>query len=190
MSKKKAKQFPLLVYGAVGKRWRWPAFLLIPAGFVLWWVIQWNEGAVTLRAWSALVISAVGLLIFLYTLLANAACIRCHARYFTLRTPLYPVVFSYRRVKSVRPVDYAKLRPPQEEKSARWRLYRHLWGRTAVVIDLRSYPLPEWWLRLWVNEYLFHPTATGLVVLTEDWLGLIRQIETHRTALRQKRRDV
>ena len=189
MARKKTEQFPLLIYKTIARRWRGPAFLLIPAGFVLWWAIQRSgESDLGARAWWAFLISGVGVLLFLYTLLAGRACIRCYEDHFTLRTPLYPVVFSYRRVKSVRPIEFAKLRPPQDERGARRRLYHRLWGRTAVVIDLRGYPLPAWWLRLWFNAYLFHPKTTGLVVLTEDWMGLIRQIETHRTQLKRGRR--
>jgi hypothetical protein len=189
VARKKTERFPLLMYKAIAKRWRWPAFLLIPAGLVLWWAIQRSsEGDLGARAWLAFLISGVGVLLFLYTLLANRACIRCQEDHFTVRTPLYPVVFSYRRVQSVRPVEFAKLRPPQKEKEARRRLYHRLWGKTSVVIDLQGYPLPEWWLRLWFNAYLFHPKTTGLVVLTEDWMGLIRQIEMRRTQLKRDRR--
>ena len=189
MAQKRAKRFPLLVYKVVVRRWRWPAFLLIPAGIALWWILGRNKSVLDAWAWLPLVISAVGLLVFLYTLLADGACIRCRERYFTLQTPLYPIVFSYRRVQAVRPVDFAKIRPPEEEKPARWRLYRHLWGQTAVAIDLRGYPLSKRWLRIWCHEYLFQPTSTGLLVLTDDWMGLIRQIEIHRTQLKQRRRQ-
>jgi hypothetical protein len=188
MTKKRAKRFPLLIYQAVAKRWRGLAFWLIPAGIVLWWGLQRNHAAPSARPWLALVISGVGALIFLYTILAHRAHIRCYEDHFTLQGPLYPVVFSYHRVKSLRPTEFAKIHPPDEEKAARWRLYRDLWGKTVVVIDLNGYPLPKGWLRLWFNDYLFHPKTVGLVVLTEDWMALIRQIETHRTRLKRNRR--
>ncbi|MGC9399574.1 MAG: hypothetical protein ACP5HM_10620 [Anaerolineae bacterium] len=187
MTKKKQRpdRFPLLVYPTMVKSWRGPAFWLIPAGVALWWAARHSE---MLRyAWLGFVLSGVGALIFLYTLLAGRAAVRCHTRHFTVVTPLYPVVFSYWRVEAVRPVEFATLYPPQKEKAARQRLYRQLWGKTAVVLDLKGYPLPKGWLRLWLHPYLFHPKHTGLVLLTEDWMALIRQIETRRTELKSRR---
>jgi hypothetical protein len=188
MKRKKTERFPLLIYQAIAKRWRGPAFLLIPAGIVLWWGVRRPNALNTSRAWLGLLLSIVGALIFLYTFRANHAGIHCHTDHFTIMTPLYPVVFSYRRIKAVRPMEFATIFSPQEEKPARQRIYQKLWGKTAVIIDLKGYPIPERWLHLWFHNYLLHPKLTSLVVLTDDWMALTRQLEMRRTEMRQVRR--
>jgi hypothetical protein len=178
MAAKKRKCFPLLIYKPLAQHWRTPAFLLIPAGIVLWWAAGINPHLNTRYRWAALGVSVIGLVIFIYTGLARRASICCTPDHFTLRGPIYPVVFSYRRIKDIRPVDFATIYPPTEEKRARWRLYRDLWGKTAVVVDLKGYPLPQKWLKLWFSSYLFHPKETALVLLVDEWMSLVRQIET------------
>jgi hypothetical protein len=169
-----------LIYRSLARHWRTPALWLIPAGLALWWAAGANEQLATRSRWIALSISVIGLLILIYTGLAQRASICCASNHFTLRGPIYPAVFSYRRIKDIRPVDFATIFPPQKEKRARWRLYREIWGKTAVVIDLKGYPLPRWWLNLWFSSYLFHPQETALVLPVDEWMGLVRILEKQR----------
>lgn len=184
---KTRNQFPLLLYRFIAKRWRTPALLIIPLGLVWWWLE--SRGETSLIPHLVLIIPASGILLVFYTMLARRAAVICHPDHFTLRGPLYPVAFSYRRVEGIRPVEFNSVFPPQEEKGMRLRLYKGLWGRTAIIVDLKSYPLPLWWLRLWLSDYLFHPKERALVLVVEDWMALTRKMETHRNALIEKRRS-
>ncbi len=180
-------RFDLLPYRALAKRWRWPAFLLIPAGVGLYWILPHVAEASSDYRPLGFVISVVGAVIFAYTLLAARARITCHGNRFVVHTPLYPVAFSYQRVELVRPVQFSQLYSPTEVPAAKWRLYRDLWGRTVPTITLKGLPLPEWWLRLWFHPYLFHPKERGLVIPVKDWMGFIRQLESRRTEWRHAR---
>ncbi len=189
MAPKRTRRFPLLPYRILARRWAGPAFWLIPAGVGLWWIATHTSDRLDSRyAPVALLISVAGLLIFAYTRLTRGAHVRCLKAHFTLRTPFYPIAFAYRRVTMVRPVAFGDIFPWAQEKPARRNLYRPLWGKTAVVVDLRGLPLPRWWMRLWVHPYLLHPHETSLVLVVEDWMGLSRALETHRTAWRERRR--
>jgi hypothetical protein len=161
--------------------------LVIPLGLVWWWLE--SRGSSSLTTHLILIIPASGVLLALYTVLARAAAVVCRPNHFTLRSPVYPVAFSYRRVEGIRPVEFNSVFPPQEEKGVRLRLYEGLWGHTAVIVDLKSYPLPLWWLRLWFSEYLFHPKERALVLVVEDWMALVRQMEMHRNALIEEQRS-
>ncbi|NBD35004.1 MAG: hypothetical protein GVY30_03270 [Chloroflexi bacterium] len=188
MARKTRRRFPLLPYHALSRRWLWPALLMIPAGVALWWVIPSNPSLNVQYAPLAFLISIVGALIAIYTLLTRQAHVRVGKGYFTVRTPLYPVVFSFARVTLYNPSQFNEIHPPMEEKPARRRLYRKLWGKTVIVVDLKSYPLPKWWLKLWFHPYLFHPRKQALVLPVDDWMALSRSLQTHITAWRQRRR--
>lgn len=187
MANARKASFDLIPYRALARRWRWPAFLLIPAGIGFYWIVPYATGVNVGYRPLTLVISIAGLAIFAYTLLARRARITCHSNRFVVHTPLYPVAFSYQRVDLIRPAQFSQLYSPTEVPAAKWRLYHDLWGRTVPTITLKGLPLPEWWLRLWLHPYLFHPNETGLVVPVEDWMGFIRQLESRRTEWRLAR---
>ncbi len=183
MKRPTKRKFPLLIYQTLSKRWLISSLLLIPLGLLLWWT-QRQSGP---YAFATLFIPLAGSFLTIYALLARGAAVVCSQKHFAVRTPLMPVVFSYRRVENVRPLEFAVAFPPLEEKSARRRLYQKLWAKTAVVVDLKGLPVPRWWLKLWFSPYLLHPTEKALVLLVDEWMALVRQIETHRTALQERR---
>lgn len=185
---KQTERFPLLYYQHLARRWRLPAFWLIPAGLILWGGLIQTPQFSPHIAWLTLLIPIAGALIFVYTLLAKRACVHTRAGAFVLHTPLYPLAISYRRITNIRPVEFVRLFPPEEEKAARRKLLQPLWGKTAVVVDLKTYPVPLWWLKLWLSPCLLLPHNTGLVFVVEDWMGLIRALEMARSQLHQRSR--
>ncbi len=60
-------------------------------------------------------------------------------------------------------------------------------GQTAVMVDLKSYPLGERWLRLWLGWFMFSPDAVGLQFVTPDWLVFSRDLDERRTAWKLRR---
>lgn len=192
MKSAKTPRFDLLPYQAVAKRWFGPAFWLIPCGILLWWTVPQAPQLEQRYPFLGFVISGIGVLIIIYTLLARHAHISCHKNNFVIHTPFYPIAFSYQRVEMVRPMEFKSIFPPENEKNARWRLYKNIWGKTVVVVNVKGYPLPRWWLRLWLLPYLMHPREIALVLPVEDWMGLSRNLESLRTdwleGQRQRRR--
>ena len=187
MAHKTPERFPLLIYQTLAHHWQALAFWLIPGGVALWWSYGQNESPGMSGSWVPLIISLVGLLLFLYCLLARHAAVRLHDSHFTVQTPFYPVTFSYRRIESIRSVVFSKIFPPEQEKGARVRFYQSLWGKTAVVVTLKKYPLPLWWLQLWASSYLLAPQGAGLILLVDEWMALTRQLDLGRERLRESR---
>jgi hypothetical protein len=179
--------FYLLPYRSLARRWRTPAFLLMPAGAGLYWAAPHLLPDDAPLAFLALGVSVVGLLLFVYTLLAMQARVTCEQTHLTIRTPLYPVAFSYRRIDLIRPIEFSALFPPTKAKAAHRRIYHELWGKTVPTLTLKGYPLPHWWLRLWFHPYLFHPQEVGLVLPIDDWMTFTRRLDAHRVVQRQSR---
>jgi hypothetical protein len=94
---------------------------------------------------------------------------------------LYPVAFSYQRIEMIRPVEFRSIFPPENEKNARRRLYKDMWGKTVVVITVKGYPIPLWWMQLWFHPYLLHPKESAIVLPVDDWMSLSRRLDTLRT---------
>ncbi len=185
--KKSQSTFRLLPYQILAKRWLGPAFWLIPIGAFLWWG-TYNLPDVEHRYASAgLMIAGVGALIVIYTLLARRAHVTFHKNSFVIHTPFYPIAFSYRRIEMVRLTEFKNVFSPEKEKNIRRRLYQDLWGKTVNVVNVKDYPLPLWWMRLWLHPYLIHPQEKALVLVVEDWMGLSRKLEALRQAWQDAR---
>ena len=190
MKRRKAriKRFPLLLYRAVERRWRGAAFWLMPAGAAFWYALRYGDPPMPDLSWCGAVIGGIGALLWLYTRLLRRAAVLCTPKGLLIRTPFYTLGLSYRRVEAARPVTFATLYSPQAEKGARRRLYDGVWGKTAIVVDLKSYPLSPRLMRLWLPRYLFLPDGRGFVFVVEDWMGLSRCIDTYRNVVRLRRR--
>jgi hypothetical protein len=187
MKKSKTPRFQLLIYRAFAKHWRTPALLVFLAGIAFWWLASRSGEAIQDKAWAGLVIAVVGVLIVFYTVLTTRAHVSCHRSNFVVHTPLYPVAFSYRRTDVIRSTEIRTIFPPEQEKEARRRFYHDIWGKTAIVVTVKSYPMPLWWLRLWFHPYMFHPEESALVFIVDDWMALSRSLETFRTSWREAR---
>jgi hypothetical protein len=124
----------------------------------------------------------VALYILIYSYLANRmAWVQCREGHLRIQTPVLPLAISYARIKTVRPSRMAQVFDPAKEKPGRREWMRPYWGMTVLVVELTKFPVDKRWLRLWLNRYLFSPTSTGVVLLTEDWMTLSRQITDYRT---------
>lgn len=101
-------------------------------------------------------------------------------------TPFLRFRVSYKRMRSVRPTLTQQLFPP--EKSS-WSLRSYLepfYGKTALVVELRSFPLNPALLRLFLPEAMFARTTTGLVLVVDDWMKLSTEIDSFRGAQLQE----
>ncbi|MGB9775181.1 MAG: hypothetical protein ACPLYD_08375 [Anaerolineae bacterium] len=183
--KKRAARFPLLVYAPLR---RWGSLGLLTALLVgaFWLLLPRVLGPTPLRPLTLLAALA-GMVLFVYGRFApRVAHVRCDPAGLRLQGPLMPLLISYRRVERTRLAPLAKVFDPRKDRAAR-RWPPAYWGMTAVLVDLKGYPVPPWWLRLWFDRHLFLPDGTGLVLLVEDWLGLSQQLDGALSAYRARR---
>ena len=186
--RRRGKRFRLLIYKRMWQRWAWPCALIGPASFALWWFAPRIPILYTPLRPLTLVPAMVALVILAYTYIArHLAWVQCRPNHLRIRTPLYPLVVSYRRIKTVRPQTFAQVFDPSGQKKALRRWLRPYWGKTALVVDLTQYPVARTWLRLWFSPYLLAPGATGFVFLVEDWMTLSRQLEDFRSTWMMRR---
>ncbi len=101
-------------------------------------------------------------------------------------TPFLSFRISYKRMRSVRPALTQQLFPPEKASWAQRSYLEPFYGKTALVVELRGFPLPPALLKLFLPDTMFAQTTTGLVLMVPDWMQLSTEIDTFRGAWLQK----
>jgi len=188
VAKKHSKRFPLLIYLPIGRRWGNLGLLLAICSALLWWQAPRLSISSLMRPLALFPVLA-GLVLMMYGLLARKMpAVRCFRNCVRIQTPIYPLVISYRRVVETRPMQVSKVFDPNRDKRARRNWPLRYWAMTAVVLELKAFPMSGRWLRLWFDPYLFLPDGIGLVLLVEDWMGLSRQLDSATSAYQSRRK--
>lgn len=166
---------------------RWPTFLITVLCGGLWWYALVIPLLSSVWAQVSLLLAAgVCGLLFVYSVVGPMlAYVRCFPNYFLIRTPLYRLAISYRRILDSRLTQFnpGKLRWTQQD------FLEPFIGTTVVAINLKGYPLNEKWLRLWFTEFMFQGESTGFIFHVKDWTGLSREVDTYRSQWQAEHRQ-
>jgi hypothetical protein len=149
------------------------ALNLLPASF--WERIPWGPD----YDWILLVAGVIVFLIALFrTVASEIPYVQCTEKNLKIQTPLYPIVFSYKRMKETRPNPLFQVF--QREHLSRVErnivLDDKVGGQTALVIDMVSWPMSLTALKFWLSNLMFTPDNRGLVLWVEDWMTLNREL--------------
>ena len=182
---KPGKRHRLLLYARQFSRLRAPTLLIAILSFILWWYAQLRPALSPELVQTAIALAAgLSALLFLYSLFApGQAYIQCFPNYLRVNTPLFRMVISYSRIRTVRPVQFAPANLRGGERS----FLQPFLGQTVIAIDLNGYPVGERMLRFFLNKHLFLAESTGLVFHTRDWMALSREIESYRSVWKTSR---
>ncbi len=180
-------RFPLLLYQRIISQRRWVAFWLAACLLSLWYAVsrsllswplpptdQWllAGGVVALANW---LFAWIG---------PRLAFVRAMPDHLYLRTPIFRLKVSYRRIESTRPVDLAKLFPADTLRLADRRLLAPFAGTTSFGVDLFSLPVRASILRLFLSPYMLAPDHPGFLLVVPRWLDLSHQLSTRLDAWR------
>jgi len=182
---KSERRHTLLIYARQFRQWRTPALLITLVFAALAWLAPGPFSVEIVRAALATG-AAVGLLLFLYTLIGPRwSYVQCRPTHLRVSTPLFRLAISYSRIHSARPVpfDSAHIRGAQSS------LAQPFVGMTMIALDLNGYPVPLRWLRLLLNPFLLPDKFVGLQLLVADWMALSRDIEVHRSQWQGRDKD-
>lgn len=173
------KRYPLLLYQRAARRHRWTAFLLAFLLLALWLLVYlgWVDWP---KAQHAPWLMAGGLVASLYWLLTllgpRFAYVQPRQNHLRLRTPLYRLQISYRRIISTRPINLTKTFPPSSLRKSELNLLEPFMNQPALGVDMRAFPMPRWQLRLFFSRFFFTPEGPGFVLIVDDWMKLSEQI--------------
>ncbi len=178
-SKNIGRRYRLRLYDRMMARYRTAALLLGILLLALW--IMLRSEIVTWPAesnapWTlagGLVSAAYAFFAWIGPLTSYVQPRRDHVR---IQTPIYRLNISYRRIHSVRPVDFTKTFPPNLQPRRDRKVLRTFSGNTAVGIDLHAWPFKRWVLKLFLSRYNLAPDRPGLIFLADDWIHLSNAI--------------
>ena len=97
-------------------------------------------------------------------------------------TPFLRFRLSYKRMRGVRPTLTQQLFPPEKSSWSQRSYLEPFYGQTALVVELRGFPLKPALLKLFLPDAMFARTTTGLVLVVADWMQLSTEIDSFRGA--------
>jgi len=173
----------LLVYEHMLNRW-WPTTLVLALALgLLGWLTSRDPflGADAWRANGLWTMAGVALVVTLiFFLLRRSAYIQARRESLRLVTPFLRLDISYRRIRSTTTATFASLFPARRLTGWKRDLLEPLGPRTAVVIDLNGYPIPELLLRMSLSALFFKDRTPHLVIVVKDWMGFSAELESLR----------
>jgi hypothetical protein len=131
---------------------------------------------------SNILIFTGALLAFALSLFAFFARFRAYVQvfsnYLSVVTPFLHLKISFKRMRSIHPVLVQQLFPKDKANWAERNFLAPFYGKTAVVINLRGYPLDRRLLRLFLPAQMFSPRSTGLVFMIPDWMKFSTELDS------------
>ena len=180
---KKGRRYPLVIYKHMLNRW-WPATLTLSLALVgvAWGVSRLPEG----KSQPYLVTATLGLagLAFVVTVffffIRFAAYVQPCDTYLRFVTPFLRLNISYRRFSGTTTTEMRAIFPPKSVSSWRREIITPLSSMTAIVINLKSYPISPLVLRLFLSPFFFKDKTPHLVILVKEWLRFSSELDSMR----------
>lgn len=123
--------------------------------------------------------AAVVLTLSMFAFLARfRAYVQVNPNHLSLVTPLIHLNISYLRLRSAHPALIQQLFPANESGWARRSYLKPFYGKTAIVVELKGYPLNPVLLRLFFAKEMFSPQNRGFVLLVPDWMRFSTELDT------------
>jgi hypothetical protein len=178
---RKGTRHPLLMYRRMMDRvWKYTLVLgIVLAAAARWPLLRERD----IFGWSSNIwITVTALLSFIICGFAFftrfMAYVQARESALMLYTPFLRLKISYRRIRSVHPVLLQQLFPPDKSSWAQQNFLEPFYGLTALVVDLRGYPMDPVLLRLFLPGQMFSPRSTGFVLMVKDWMKLSTEFDS------------
>jgi len=130
-------------------------------------------------------IGAGGFAIFLTIFLASirkSAYVQAYNDHLRLVTPFLRLNISYRRIRRTYSAEMGSLFPTRNKSARRQGLVRPLAARTAVILELTSFPISQSALLLFISPLFFPDKTPRLALLVPDWIAFSTGLESRRGA--------
>ncbi|MFO3797325.1 MAG: hypothetical protein ACK8QZ_08590 [Anaerolineales bacterium] len=175
-------RYPLLIYVRMMDRW-WPATLLLAlALFGLAWGV--SRGPLQGQPWRWIGLLLAGGFALLVTLLLwvfrYMAYIQPSAESISIVTPFLRFNISYKRLRRITSSEMFALFPSKMLSFWDREILEPLLHKTALVLELNSWPLSPFILRLFLSPFFFRDKTPHLVILVDNWMRLNTELESFR----------
>jgi hypothetical protein len=177
-------KYPLIVYRHMLNRW-WPAFIAMGLGMFALAYSEYIDPMSQFLPWRWQVLTGIGVLAilvgFFFLVIKQIAYVQPLPGHLKLVTPFMRINISYRRFQKTTTTEMRYLFPPKSLSGWMQDVFSPLANKTAMVIDLNSYPISPRILRLFLSRFFFKDKTPHLVILVNDWLRFSSELESMRT---------
>jgi len=124
---------------------------------------------------------AVTLAIFL-VIIRKSAYVQPFDNHLRLVTPFLRMNISYRRFIQASSAEIGRLFPLEDLKGISRAFLRPFTKYTAIVLELKGWPLPRWALKLFLSPFFFPDQTSRLALIVPDWINFSNELENFRSA--------
>ena len=177
-------KFPLVVYQHLLGRW-WPGVIAIGVAMFGLAYTEYIQPLGRFLPWRWQLFAGIGVLgmfvgIFLLVI-RQFAYVQAFPTHLKLVTPFLHLNISYKRIHKTIPAEMVSLFPRKSMSGWVWDIFEPLASRTALVIELKGYPLSPFILRLFLSRFFFKDKTPHLVILVKDWIRFSSELESMRS---------
>jgi len=180
------RKYPLIVYRHLLNRW-WPAILFMGLGMFALAYAEYIDPLGKFLPWRWQLFATVGgLAIFVgifFWVIRFFAYVQPLPNYLKLVTPFMRVNISYKRFQKTTATEMRNLFAYKSMSGWVREIFSPLATKTALVIDLNSYPISPVVLRLFLYRFFFKDKTPHLVILVEDWMRFSAELESMRSGM-------
>ena len=177
-------KFPLIVYKHMLNRW-WPPMIAIGLGMFALAYSEYIEPIAKFLPWRWQLFAGVGVLAILvglfFLIIKEFAYVQPFPTYLKLVTPFMRINISYKRINRTIPSEMRQLFSFKKMSGWIQDIFSPLASKTALVLELKGYPISPVILRLFLSRFFFKDKTPHLVLLVKDWMRLSSELESMRS---------
>jgi len=179
-------KFPLVVYQHLLNRW-WTPMIAMGLGMFGIAYGQYMEplGPFLPMRWIPLVVIGVLAIIvgIFFLIIRQIAYIQAFPGYLKLVTPFLRLNISYKRIHKTATVEMRQLFPPKSMSGWMRDIFSPLASQTALVIELKSYPISPVILRMFLSRFFFKDKTPHFVILVKDWMKFSSELDSMKSGI-------
>ena len=179
-------KFPLIVYKHLLNRW-WTPMIAMGLGMFGIAYGQYMEplGPFLPMRWMPLVV--IGVLAIMtgifFLIIRQFAYVQTFPGYLKFVTPFLRLNISHKRIHKTTTVEMRQLFPPQSMSSWMREIFGPLASQTALIIELKGYPISPVILRMFLSRFFFKDKTPHLVILVKDWMRLSSELDSLKSGI-------
>jgi hypothetical protein len=178
------RKYPLIVYRHMLNRW-WPPMIALGLGMFVLAYVEYTAPIARFISWRWQLCIGVGVLAILvglfFIIIKQFAYVQVFPTYLKLVLPFFRLKISNKRITRTTATEMRLLFPP---KSMGWwtrEIFAPLSSLSAIVVDLKSYPVSRRIMRLFLSRFFFKDKTPHFVILVNDWMQFSTELESMRT---------
>jgi hypothetical protein len=179
-------KFPLIIYRHFLSRW-WTPMIVMGLGLFGIAYGQYMEPLGRFLPMSWLPFVAIGILSILigifFLIIRQVAYVQAFPTHLKFVTPFLRLNISYKRIHKTTTTEMRQLFPPKSMSGWMRDIFAPLAGQTAVIIELKAYPISPVVLRLFLSRFFFKDKSPHFVILVKDWMKFSNELDSMKSGI-------